>query len=474
MNRHFRSVWIFPAVCWGLFLIVPAVNGGEWNYELDAAPAPADNPLKGLVPYARPRQNRFPHSMEFSYLPLSDLMVGPDRFDWQPLESLLEDIASRGNQAIVRIYLEYPGKDKGIPQFLIDAGMKVHRYVNTNTAPLPPATIITPDYQDTRLHAALRSFIQAWGKRYDGDPRLAYITAGLLGTWGEWHTYPRDELWASKATQDLVLEAYEAAFPSTPVLLRYPAGPDHYAQTENASRPFGYHDDSFAWATLDTGRKSDNWFYMPAIKAAGRQAMEKWKTHPIGGEIRPEVWGKIFDGRDRWPQQAQSFRECVSETHATWLMDTGMFRERASRERMQRALREVRQMGYAFYIPRVRFATEPAANQLEIEIDLVNQGVAPFYADWPTELAFVSNTDKIVKTATDPKLAVRGLLPGKHPHRLSADVSLDGLSGQLTVLMRVVHPLPGGKPLRFANADQNRTRDGWLTLGTIELAPLSE
>ncbi len=141
-------------------------------------PLPADNPLKGLVPYARPTPGRFPHSMEFGYLPLSGMMRGPDEFDWQPLESLLDDIASRGNQTVFRVYLEYPGKKEGIPEFLIRGGLKVHLYKNTNTAPLPPAESRTPEYSNPQLRKALRSFIAALGAKYDGDPRIAYITAG--------------------------------------------------------------------------------------------------------------------------------------------------------------------------------------------------------------------------------------------------------------------------------------------------------
>ncbi len=120
-------------------------------YTLTPAPSPVDNPLKGLVPYARPTPDRFPHSMEFNYLALSQLMKGEDQFDWEPLEQLLNDIASRGNQAVVRIFLEYPGKKEGIPQFLIDQGLTVHRYLNTNTAPFPPTEVATPNYEDPKL-----------------------------------------------------------------------------------------------------------------------------------------------------------------------------------------------------------------------------------------------------------------------------------------------------------------------------------
>ncbi|MCC9603896.1 DUF4832 domain-containing protein [Stieleria sp. JC731] len=439
------------------------------SYELKPSASPADNPLKGLVPYARPMPNRFPHSMEFQYFALSDLMLDIDKFDWIPLEELLDDVASRGNQAVVRVYMEYPGKEKGIPKFLVDGGLKVHRYLNTNTAPFPPTKVITPDYEDPRLREALKNFIAAFGKRYDNDPRLAYITAGLLGTWGEWHTYPKDELWASNRTQSIVLDAYEAAFKSTPVLLRYPAGPNHYAQAENASRAMGYHDDSFAWATLSTGRKQDDWFYMPALKTAGKQATEKWTTQPIGGEIRPEVWGKIFDDQSTWPKQAQSFHDCVSQTHATWLMDTGMFREQAKPDRMATALAEVQRMGYDFYVQHVDITTSKTGST-QLKIDVINQGVAPLYADWDTEIALLNSEKIIAYRQTDDQLSFRGLLPSAEKHSLTTTFEAPS-EGSFTVLLRVINPLKGGKPLRFANEDQDKSISGWLTLGQLIVQP---
>jgi len=64
-------------------------------------------------------------------------------------------------------------------------------------------------------------------------------------------------------------------FTKTPVLLRYPVGDGHPKDASNAQRPFGYHDDSFAWGTLATGRKDDDWFFVPALRAAGAEALRK-------------------------------------------------------------------------------------------------------------------------------------------------------------------------------------------------------
>jgi len=436
----------------------------EDKVKLEYTPASVANPLKGLVPYASGTNANFPHSMEFNYVGFADLVKGYEEFDWRPMETLLDEIAGRGHQAVFRIYLEYPGKTNAIPKFLIDDGLKVHKYLNTNTQPLPPAQVETPDYEDKNLRRALKNFIAALGKKYDGDARIGFITAGLLGTWGEWHTYPKSELFASKPVQAEVMDAYAAAFKVTPVLLRYPAGDHTWGKASNSNRPFGYHDDSFAWATLDTGNKTEDWFYMPALKQAGPAALEKWKTHPIGGEIRPEAWGKVFDAQPA-DKLIQNFRNCVDQTHASWLMDSGIFGKRSSTERKQRAEVEVRHMGYEFHVPAIYVSKNNKT--LKISLELQNRGVAPFYYDWKAEYGLIAD-GKVVKTfKSTGKLT--GLLPGDNSRQWKEELDLSDVpEGKYTLALRVPNTLPNGLPIRFANITQDQEIDGWLSLTKID------
>ncbi len=445
-----------------------AAAGEITRQALEYAPAPVDNPLKGLVPYAGDARGRFPHSMEFNYFPFSALVTGYDQYDWKPLENLLDAVAARGHQAIFRVFLEYPGKTDVIPAFLIKDGIKVHKYLYTNTQPLPPEKIETPDYADANLRKAMKQFIAALGRKYDGDPRIGFITAGLLGAWGEWHDYPRDDLFAGKEVQAEVMDAYEAAFKITPVLLRYPAGERHERMAPNAKRKFGYHDDSFAWATLETGRKGDEWFFMAVMKAAGPDALDKWKTHPIGGEIRPEAWGKVFDP---YPdlKQIQNFRQCVEATHATWLMDSGMFRKENEQntERIQRAKEEACRMGYEFYAPAV--SVGPITNgTLAVKVEVENRGVAPFYYDWPVEFGLLDADGKLVKTFKGAG-KITGLLPGDKAREWDEMFALQGMkAGKYNLALRIPNPLPQGRPVRFANKTQDQHAMGWLTLTSVD------
>lgn len=423
------------------------------------APGPADNPLKGFVPYAG-QGRKFPHSLEFNYLPLAAVMTGPTNFNWAPLEKLLDDIAARGCQSIFRFYMEYPRKPSGVPEYLVQAGVKVRAWTNTNTQPFPPALDHTPDYEDPRLRAALTNFIAALGARYDGDPRIGFITAGLLGTWGEWHCHPHSEWFASKTVQAEVMDAYEAAFRKTPVLLRYPAGDTDPTRASNVRRNLGYHDDSFAWATLETGRKQDDWFYLAALRKAGAAAMERWRTAPIGGEIRPELWPCLWKS-DRCTK-GQDFARCVRETHATWLMDTSTSRPLAPEEH-ERALAAARSLGYELHV--VQASATVAGRELEVSVTITNCGVAPFYAEWPVRLLILDSAG--LDSVVEMPFTLKTLLPAAADTR-SLLLSLDKVtSGEATLLLGILNPLKGGRSFRFANVGQDRDRAGWLTLGKV-------
>lgn len=429
----------------------------------DYLAGPIDNPLKGLVPYSGEKRGVFPHSMEFSYLPLSELMTGWNQFDWRPLEKLLDDIASRGHQTVFRIWMVYPGHEEGIPEFLEREGVEVTEWLNTNTQPFPPSKVRTPDYDNPLMRRALQQFVVAFGEKYDGDPRIGFITAGLLGTWGEWHEYPRDDLFADKETQAMVMDAYEQAFTVTPVLLRYPADEKHWNLSSNHQRKFGYHDDSFAWATLDTGRQEDTWFYMPALKAAGKPALHKWKTEPIGGEIRPELWGKIFDDTVEHPQ-AQDFAQCVRETHVSWLMDTGMFEKQQSTKRIASATKQIQRMGYEFFI-RAASITGDKSGQVKLSIEVENRGVAPFYYPWKVGLAALDENKNVMK-GWQTDFSLTGILPNSDAITWSKTLlENDFPENAKTLAIRVINPLPGGLPLHFAN--DGRSDNGWLVVANL-------
>jgi hypothetical protein len=420
---------------------------------LAAAEAPDANPLEGFIPYAGD-YTTFPHSMEWFYLPLNAVMTGPQQFDWRALEEQLNAIAARGHQAAFRFYLDYPGKPSGIPKFLLDQGLLTRPYDDFGNN----GQSVSPDYDDPNLAAALDRFIAALGRRYDGDPRVGFVQLGLLGFWGEWHTWPHNgepgtENWfASQAEQLRVLNAYDKAFDETRLMVRYPSA-------DNKAHDLGYHDDSFAYSTLP----GPGWHFMDLMQQAG--TTDKWKTNTVAGELRPELQGCMFDTPPGCT--SEDFATSVGQTHATWLLNHYAFSPGYTGATYDKALAAAKSLGYELRVTAVK--TEHRRRGLDVAVRIQNDGVAPFAYDWPVQVAAVGRDGRIARTWTT-SWKLTEIMPGA-PAELSA--SLPGLGlrkGEYTLVMRAANPLRNGMPLRFANAGQDTTLPGWLTLGRTRVS----
>ena len=81
LRTTFQRLILLALIIAGLALI--SASGTAQEVELKYKQAPADNPLKGLVPY-HGQGNDFPHSMEFCYFPMNKLMTGERLFRLEP------------------------------------------------------------------------------------------------------------------------------------------------------------------------------------------------------------------------------------------------------------------------------------------------------------------------------------------------------------------------------------------------------
>ncbi len=157
---------------------------------------------------------------------------------------------------------------------------------------------------------------------------------------------------------------------------------------------------------------------------------------------------------------------CVEQTHASWLMDTGMFEKKSDKERKWRAEAEVRRMGYEFHVPVISVSSDN--DELKIKLELENRGVAPFYYDWRAEYGLIAD-GKVIKRITSTG-RLTGLLPGDEPRVWNDAIDLSDVpKGKYTLAVRVPNPLPNGLPLRFANATQDHDVQGWLSLTEVDL-----
>ena len=443
--------------------ILGLLTGTTFGQSLAYKAAPVDNPMKGLVPYSSSAaENRFPHSLEFSYFALKDVLVGQSTtgellFDWTTVDNFLDAAKSRGNQGIFRIHCEYPAKDPvpEIPQFLIDQGVKVTKLKsseNLNSQGKPESSALHPDYENAQLQAALKATIVKLGERYDGDPRVGAIELGMLGFWGEWHNFPNSDTNLSLDLQKIVLNTFDDAFSRTQLLVRYPrAGNERFAA--NNTLDIGYHDDSFTFSTLPT----EPWNFLSLL--ADADATEKWKTNVIGGELYPELNASVFTNN----RAGSEFKKTVDATHASFMRVEGVFGKNVSASRIKTAKSAVEAMGYDLHFTEAMVIHD--GDKIKVKAKLKNSGVAPFYYNWPVTVGLLDSNGKTLQQwSVDWR--VDGLLPDVQRTFTATISPKTAPPTGAKFAVRVPNPMEGGRPLRFSNATQQIGKKDWMILGS--------
>jgi hypothetical protein len=402
-------------------------------------PGALDNPLKGWCPYTNAGAITQPYSMVFQYISWRELEPVENDFRFDAWEQTWDSPAAKNKHVLFRVYIDYPGKPSGLPDWLRDAGVKETVYDDYGGGK-------SPDYNDPRMVAAMEHLIAALGQRYNQDPRIAFIQLGLLGFWGEWHTYPRSALYASPDTERRIIDAYRKAFPDKSLMVRYARD---YAGKQQW---IGFHDDMFP-ADTDNGQ---DWSFLAGLRR--EQRTENWQRAVVGGEMEPgeaERWlGTDYD----------STRMMLTRTHFTWIgpycpalvkSDDDQFRSRSEEL--------VRTMGYNFELTEIKHSGE-SMRTVHITLKGTNTGVAPFYYPWSVEWALLDASDRVVsvqKTDWD----IRRWLPG--PFAESAEIDFVAPPGRYRLAMGVRDPWKDQPAIRFAN--DCPVIDGWTIISEIEL-----
>lgn len=487
MKKRKASAWtkLFAVV---LVLSLTVLSGcgrdhaGLTKHEIAPGQTPEVNPLKGLFPYAG--EVDFPHSLEWFYLPVNAVHLAEGEFDWTVLENKLNQVAARGHQAVIRFYYDHPGEVSGIPQFLLDAGVKVRAY---NEPVDLGGKGLCPDYSDEKMRASMQEFIAAFGQAYDGDPRIGFITEGLLGFWGEWHNWPFDTDiadgkpdWTIPAeVYEEVYQAFDDAFDITCLLVREPK-----ENVDNGKYKTGFHDDSFAYATLSEGNGGQEWSYMSRMIEQG--VANAWEYAPIGGEVYPplqpdyykEEYYKVAPNPDTDPNadmvNRQDWDACVQESHASFLIcDAIKNYKGATREN---AIEASKSLGYDIQVTNAWYADNiKNSGALKVDLDIRNNGAAPFYYGhdtWPILIGVKQGGVLVKQYKTQWNLNEIPATGQDVSFKYTVDTH--GLGGGVyTLCVKVQNPLQGGVIFRFANEGQGD--DGWLELGgfTVEGEPVA-
>lgn len=420
---------------------------GEWGL-IQPGLIPISNPLKGFMPYTG-EYSTFEYTMEYTYIPINAIVdEDPKSFDFSTIEAFLQDCSERGNHGVFRLFLDYPDEESALPTYIQNSEVNIVEYTQFGGG-------LSPDYNHPIMIELYYNLISQVAENFDGDSRIGFIQIGILGHWGEWHTYPREELFANSTTQNTILQLFDIWFNETKILARYPSD-----LTKNYD--VGFHDDSFAYETLG----SNEWFFFNQLQT--NNLLERWKFHPIGGEVRPEIQTSVFR---KLNLKGENISECIEKVHASWMLITSLFDlegyeyGKLNQEQIKKATQISQEFGYIFTVCYSKIESfKLDKNQLNVSIVINNFGVAPFYYKWPIEIGILSNTEQILwSEITDSNIS--SILP-KEPKEFKFRFESSEFSNPQAskIAIRIPNLLENGPPINFANEN---LIDGWVIISEL-------
>ena len=324
-------------------------------------------------------------SLEYSYCLPSDVVVeksnnGAIVYDWSSFETLLNDIASRQHQAIIRFRYEYPNAmtngvrgGTAVPDY-IKALPDYNETYSENPGGDGPTYYA--DWSNVELQWFTKQFYTDFAAKYDNDPRIAFVQVGF-GHWSEYHTYGTPlQLgvnFPTHAYQTEFLTHVNSVFKNIPWSISTDAAATSYTPIARSEAlkalDFGLFDDSFMHATHEIsqggGYNERSWIALDTTR---------WKRAPAGGEISYYTRDDQRNFLNPEGMYGITWEEAASKYHITYMIgnDSPNPNNHGTPERMKEASMHC---GYSFMIEDYRIKDDSVA------IKITNTGIAPIYKD---------------------------------------------------------------------------------------------
>ena len=344
-------------------------------------------PMTGIALWTNNgRCSKYPDclQLEFAYMLYNDVCKGKDVYDWTPMDNLLEKVASRGHQLVVRFRYTYVGQECAVPDYI-----KAWPGYEETVGKSEDEDTAFPDWRCEELQRFHLEFHKRFAERYDNDPRLAFVQTGF-GLWAEYHIYDgpmvMGKTFPSKEFQAQFFKEMEKYFKYTTWSISIDAADSYYsplkAQPELLNIRFGNFDDSFMHKTHNEYNR-DCWLFF---------GLDRYKNAPCGGEFS---YYSTYDQKhclDTSGMYGRKFEDEVAKYHMTYINGN----DQPGYQSMDRIKDASMSMGYKFEIKDYRVKGD------EAEVLIANCGVAPIYRDAYVSIAGIRG-----------EFSLKNLMPGE-------------------------------------------------------------
>ena len=435
MRSALLSVFYIPFIlfsCTGSNSVAPKEDswdesGGRYSQEYDSyttvpisAKVTKVQPMTGIVTWSDSGyKNKDWLTLEFAYMLYNDVCKEQDVFDWTPMEQLLDAIASRGHQAVVRFRYTYVGKSCAVPDYIKNwPGYEETRGKSEGR------TTYFPDWRCEELQRFHMEFHKRFAEKYDNDPRLAFLETGF-GLWAEYHIYDGPmvlgKTFPSKDFQAKFISSMDDWFKKTPWMISIDAA-DIDAKEESytpfqekpelLNNMFGNFDDSFMCEDHDGYNYESCAFF----------GTDRYTTAPFGGEFSYYTSSDQKHCLDKAGMHGRKFEDEVAKYHMTFIIGADQ-PEYQSDSRLKEAGMS---MGYRFQVNDFRIKEGVGA-----VVNIANVGVAPIYRD-----AYVAVDGK------RSSFSLKNLMPGENSWE---KIDLPEVSEKSVITIECDHLVSGQK-----------------------------
>lgn len=343
-------------------------------------------------------------TLEYSYCLPCRVVIGKVgdaiQYDWTYFEDILNDIASRNHQAVIRFRYEYPGNREvdgstmgatAVPQYIKDLEDYNETYYKCEDGPTYYA-----DWSNTELQWFTKQFYTDFAAKYGNDSRIAFLEVGF-GHWSEYHIYGTPlkigTNFPSKEYQNEFLLHVGSVMP-IPWLISIDAADGSYTSIvrtpEVMALDFGNFDDSFMHKGHEIG--SGDGYNEESWNKIGQKT--RWQRGPSGGEVSYYTSADQRGFLNPAGLYGVTWEEAAAKYHITFMISNDA--PGSTYGTTQRFQEAGMAAGYSFTVCACR------AGQGRTQLLVTNEGVAPIYRD----AYFAIGSTRCAQS-------LRGLLPGQ-------------------------------------------------------------
>ncbi|MBN1488417.1 MAG: DUF4832 domain-containing protein [Phycisphaerae bacterium] len=325
------------------------------------------------------------------------------QFCWSLLDTPAQRWIARGKRVALRITCSENWLRYATPEWVKNAGANGYDYA-FGQGRVPGGSMWDPDFVAPVFLEKLDHFLAAMGRRYDGDPNVAFVDVGTFGLWGEGHTHMSSQVPEADllAVQKQHIDLHLKHFRKTLLCISDDfAGHDkpgrHHPITDYAlSKGVSLRDDSIL-----VQPPPRSWYH-------AEMAQDFWPTMPV--VLEHEHYGSS-QARKAWGDGSLLLK-AVEDYHASY-MAIHWWPRVLLEENRELIERINRRLGYRIQLREMCWPEQVVIGQrFTVESRWANAGVAPCYPGGHVALTLKDAKGGIVTASVDEEFDVRSLPVG--------------------------------------------------------------